>query len=100
METKDKNFLGIIISPANPSVPVSSLVFFTRRCPSVATAVVVSFSNLKRTPERAGFSSSLLTAKDVFSIRLLNVGPKRVIAFLLSISGMAGNSSAGLPTIS
>ena len=41
---------------------------FTSLCPSVETAVILSFFISKQTPDKEGFSSSLLTAKRVDSI--------------------------------
>ena len=57
----------------------SVLVCFTSLCPSVETATVVFSDICKRTPVRAGFSSSRLTAKEVVSIISFKVFPGIVI---------------------
>ena len=56
--------------------------------------------NLKRTPVKAGFKSSLLTAKDVFWTRSRKDSALTFICLLSFSSGIAGNSSASLPVIS
>src|SRR5678810_1324728 len=75
----------------------STLLYFTKRCASVATHCIPFLSNSKNTPVIAGRRSSLLTANKVLLIAVIKAKEVALNVVVSSAEGSLGKLSGFSP---
>ena len=75
----------------------STLLYFTKRCASVATHCIPFLSNSKNTPVIAGRRSSLLTANNVLLIAVIKAKEVALNVVVSSAEGSLGKLSGFSP---
>src|SRR6187551_626156 len=76
---------------------ISTLLYFTKRCASVATHCIPFLSNSKNTPVIAGRRSSLLTANKVLLIAVIKAKEVALNVVVSSAEGSLGKLSGFSP---